>query len=309
MNLIPILPNAPPAPGRRPRLAPALRGALVGAGAGLGVMLALGLVGLLVFQPARTNILLLGLDRRPEEKTFVSRTDSLILATVDPARPYVGLLSIPRDLYVTLPDGSQNRINTAHFFAEANEAGTGPAAAMQVVRQNFGVDVHGYVRVDFTGFVRIVDAAGGLDLDVPHPLIDYEYPTDDYGVTTVEFQAGPQHFDGARALAYARLRHGSSDLQRAERQQLVIQAFIQRLLQPGAWVRLPAILAAVRASVATDLTPLQIVRLAPTILRAPLAHRVLEPPLVEPYTTPAGGSVLLPVWSQINPVLMEMFGQ
>ena len=91
---------------------------------------------------------------------------------------------------------------------------------MQTVRSNFGVDVHHYARIDFAGFVKIIDAVGGIDIDAPHPLIDYEYPTDDYGATTVEFAAGPQHMDGECALAYARIRHGSSDFQRAGRQLL-----------------------------------------------------------------------------------------
>ena len=157
-----------------------------------------------------------------------------------------------------------------------------------------------------------MDAVGGIDLDVPRPLIDYEYPTADYGVTTVEFAAGPQHMDGERALIYARIRHGSSDFQRAERQQLVIQALLRRGLQPSAWPRWPALLAALRAAAETDLSPLEVVRLAPTLLRAGLTgldQRVLQGELVTPYTTPNGGSALLPVWSEINPVLLEMFGQ
>lgn len=316
---IPMTPDtAPTAAAGRPPLRPAppgraaVRGGLLGLALGLAAAAGLAAIGLLAFPPARTNILLLGLDRRPEETTFVSRTDTMILASVDARRGYVGMLSIPRDLYVTLPDGGQGRINTAHFFAEAAEAGTGPAAAMETVRANFGVDVHAYVRVDFDGFVRIVDSVGGIDLDAPHPLVDYEYPTADYGVTVVEFPAGPQHLDGERALIYARIRHGSSDLQRAERQQLVLRALLLRVLEPSAWPRLPALAAALRSAASTDLTPLDLVRLAPSLLRAGQAgldQRVLVPPMVEPYTTPSGGSVLLPVWPEINPVLLEMFGQ
>ena len=273
-----------------------------------------------LFPPPRTNILLLGLDRRPDEKTYVSRTDTMILMTINPAQrtsesrpgPYVGMLSIPRDLFLTLPDGNQNRINTAHFFAEAEAPGSGPEAAMQTVRSNFGVDVPHYVRIDLVGFVKIVDAVGGIEVDVPNPLIDNEYPTYTYGVTTVEFAAGPQHMDGERALAYARIRHGSSDFQRAERQQLVIQALMARLMQPSAWGRLPALLGAIGSSVDTDLTPLELARLAPTVLRvgpSGLDRRVIEGDMVQPYTTEGGGAVQLPVWEKINPVLIEMFGQ
>jgi anionic cell wall polymer biosynthesis LytR-Cps2A-Psr (LCP) family protein len=183
---------------------------------------------------------------------------------------------------------------------------------MATVRSNFGVDVHHYVRIDLMGFVRIVDALGGIAIDVPGPLIDYEYPTYDYGTTVVEFEAGPQHMDGERALAYARIRHGSSDFQRAERQQLVIEAIFRRLLSPAAWVRLPLVMAAVGQSVDTDMNALQVLLLAPTLLRvgpSDLDRRVIQGEMVQPYTTDGGGSVQLPVWEEINPVLLEMFGQ
>src|SRR5512143_2909425 len=89
--------------------------------------------------PLRTNVLIMGIDR-PPEGTAISRTDTLILMTVAPLKPYVGMLSIPRDLWVKIPGVGENRINTAHFFAEAQQKGAGPAAAMQTIRQNFGVD-------------------------------------------------------------------------------------------------------------------------------------------------------------------------
>ena len=265
-----------------------------------------------MFPLERTNILILGVDRRPQETTYVTRTDTMILATVNPAQNYAGLLSIPRDLYVTLPDGSTGRINTAHFFAEAADTGSGPAAAVNTVRSNFGVDVHRFVRIDLVGFVAIVDAMGGVTVDVPNPLIDYEYPTYDYGTTTVAFEAGRQHMNGEQALAYARIRHGSSDFQRAERQQLVMASLMAQALKPTTWVRAPLIAAAVTEAVHTDLTVVDALRLAPTLLLVGpgnLDSRVIQDEMVQPTTTDGGASVLLPVWPAINPVLFEMFGQ
>src|SRR5207249_10590381 len=188
-------------------------------------------------------ILLLGLDHRPDEVTGAVRSDTMILATVNPQARYIGMLSIPRHLYVTQPLGGTDRINTAYFYGELYAPGTGPAMAMQVVGANFGVNLNHYARVDLAGFVNVIDGLGGIDLNVPDPLIDDEYPTYDYGTTTVEFTAGQQHMDGERALAYARIRHGSSDLQRAERQQRVIVAALQKLLSPLTWPRLPLVAA------------------------------------------------------------------
>jgi LCP family protein required for cell wall assembly len=307
--------SVPPRPRyrRRPRrLAAFVQGLLIGYGTG-GVLLVIMVISLvLFFPPRRTEILILGLDRRPSEKTTISRTDTMILVTVNPAANYAGMLSIPRDLYLTMPGGFLDRINDAYVYAEIDTPASGPAAAMQTVRTNFGVDVQRYMQVDLAGFVNIVDALGGIDLNVPQAIFDDAYPTYNYGTTTVSFAAGPQQMDGEQALAYARIRHGSSDLQRAERQQRVIQALFARLLRPAAWVRLPIILGALRISLATDLSPVDVLRLAPTLLRvgpANIEHVVIEGDMVEPYTTAGGADVLLPVWARINPVLLRMFGQ
>jgi LCP family protein required for cell wall assembly len=289
-----------------------LQGAVIGFVGGAVVMSLLAVGLFLIPPPPRANILFLGLDRRPDETSYATRSDTMILATVFPQGHYVGMLSIPRDLYVTQNDGSLDRINTAHFYGELALPGSGPAMAMHAVQSNFGVSVNRYVRVDLAGFVRIIDAMGGIDITVPDPLVDDEYPTYDYGTTTVVFDAGPQHMDGERALAYARIRHGSSDLQRAERQQVVIEAVFQRLLEPGAWPRLPLVAIAVQKSVDTDLSPLDVIRLAPTLLwvgPGNIDRRVIEGDMVEPYISDNGADVLLPVWDKINPVLREMFGQ
>lgn len=289
-----------------------IQGGVIGFVSGGVVMGLLAVALLLLAAPARMNILLLGIDRRPDEVSYTDRTDTMILATVYPQGRYVGMLSIPRDLWVKVPDGFTDRINTAHFYAEARAPGTGPAAAMAVVRSNFGVNVDRYVRVDLAGFVRIIDAMGGIDLNVPTPLVDTAYPTYDYGTTTVSFEAGPQHMDGERALAYARIRHGSSDLQRAGRQQLVIVAVYQRLMQPATWPLLPEVVVAVHDSVSTDLSVFDVARLALTLLwvgPTGIDRVVIEGKMVQPYVTAGGADVLLPVWAEINPVLMRMFGQ
>ncbi len=298
---------------RRPnQLAQFVQGYLIGFGAGAIGLCAFLAAFAILFPMGRTNVLVLGVDRRPQETTFVTRTDTLILTTVDPGSNYAGMLSIPRDLWVTLLNGSTGRINTAHFFAEAENTGSGPEATMNTVRSNFGVDVHRYVRIDLIGFVQVVDAMGGVTVDVPTPLIDYEYPTYDYGTTVVEFQAGQQHMNGEQALAYARIRHGSSDFQRAERQQLVVRALMAQMLSPEAWLRAPLIYAAVIDAVHTDMTLVDAVRMAPTLLLVGpggLDSRVMQDEMVQPITTDDGAAVLLPVWEATNPVLLEMFGQ
>ena len=114
----------------------------------------------------RVNVLFLGIDRRPSEKC-PCRTDTMMLATLDPKTLSAGLVTIPRDLYVPIPEVGENRINTANFYGEQYKyPGGGPALAKKAVEYNLGRRVHYYVLVDFGGFRRAIDALGGIDIDV-----------------------------------------------------------------------------------------------------------------------------------------------
>lgn len=306
-----IQPNAPQQPARGGGCGVFLRWYLFG----LLVWSVLGIVGLslvaIIIPSSPTNILIIGLDRRPGESN-IARSDTLILAHIDPATPAIAMLSMPRDLWVTLPDGGKNRINTAHRFAELAVEGSGPAAAMQTVATNFGIPVNLYVRIDFEGFIEIIDAIGGITIDVESTFIDYQYPTDDGGTMVVSFDSGTQHINGERALQYARIRHGSSDFVRAARQQQIISAFVERLLQPAAWTRIPALLTALGTAVDTNVDLITLVRSAPTVIWVGadgIKRTVIEGPMVEPFTSAGGAAVQLPVWEHINPILVTQFGK
>ncbi len=159
----------------------------------------------------RVSILLLGVDQRDDERRagVPSRSDTLVVVTADPVAKTGGVLSIPRDLWVSIPGGYQNnKINVAHFLGEMNKLpGGGPGLAKRTIEANFGIPTQYYVRANFRGFEMIIDALGGIDIDVPIHIIDRQYPTEDYGYITVEFFPGLQHMDGVRALQYARTRH------------------------------------------------------------------------------------------------------
>jgi LCP family protein required for cell wall assembly len=267
-------------------LPPALIGALLG--------LALSAYFLL---PLRTTVLLLGIDRAPAG-TDVSRSDTMILMTFLPARPYVGMLSIPRDLWVTIPGIGPNRINTAHFFAEASRTGTGPAAAERAVQDNLGVRVHGSVRVRFDAVRTLVDALGGVEVDLP--VAESGYP------------AGPHRLNGSQALSFVRDRMGSDDFFRMGRGQLFLRSIGMRMLDPRAWPGLIAALPRLAGSIDTDVPAWEWPRLALTLARVGwggIDARVLARDMVTPTTTSGGAQVLLPDWGRINPLLFEMFGQ
>jgi LCP family protein required for cell wall assembly len=191
------------------------------------------------------------------------RSDTLILARLDAAGHWVSLLSIPRDSQVELPDLGTTKINVAYGqgFARAEElygAGTRPeqggmALAAQTVEQLLnlrrrGMRVDYTAQVNFDGFAGVIDALGGITVDVPVPIVDEEYPTPDFGTMRVEFAPGAQRMDGARALIYARTRHADSDFGRAERQQQVLRAILhefQAKSWPGRVAAVPALLGSV----------------------------------------------------------------
>jgi len=147
-----------------------------------------------------------------------------------PLQGSVGMLSIPRDLWVTIPGYGENRINTAHYLGDKNGyPGGGPALAMKTVQYNLGVPVHFYVRVDFDGFRRIVDTLGGIDIEIPQTINDPKYPDENYGYDPFYIEAGLQHLDGDTALKYARTRAtAGADFARARRQQQVLFAIREK---------------------------------------------------------------------------------
>jgi polyisoprenyl-teichoic acid--peptidoglycan teichoic acid transferase len=258
----------------------------------------------------RVNILLMGLDtRQPGD----SRSDTLILVSVDPAAKTAALLSIPRDLWAPIPGYGSNRINAAYQFGETNNVpGGGPALVSRTVEQNFGVPVHYFAQVDFQGFRRIVDALGGVTVDVQRPLIDNEYPAD-YGFAyqRVYIPAGLQHMDGRTALQYVRSRHADSDLGRNERQQAVLLALREEGTQLSILSKLDTILSQLKGALRTDLSITQVGSLAKLAQNIP-HDKVQQLSLAEPMISQGsvdGADVLLPHWDLIRPAVSKLLGQ
>lgn len=179
----------------------------------------------------RVTILLLGLDYRDwEGGSNYSRSDTMILLTLDPISLNAGILSVPRDLWVAIPGFSHGKINTAHYLGDAYKLpGGGPGLAVKTVEQFLGVPIHYYARIDFGAFVRFIDEIGGVKIDVPEPItIDLRGSGSGSKKT---LQPGVQVLPGEWALAYARARYTrGGDFDRAERQQQVILAIRDRIL-------------------------------------------------------------------------------
>jgi LCP family protein required for cell wall assembly len=289
-----------PRPGQPPRRIPVAprRRRLWGPGCaplllvGLFV-LALGLVYLLF--PTRTTLLLIGVDYA-EDGSATGRSDTLMIAQVEPLQPRIALLSIPRDLWVTIPGYGENRINTAHFFAESTQPGSGPAAVRQTVRQNFGVDAPYYVRVKFGGFVGVVEAMGGVDITLTEPAAGYE--------------PGTYHLKGRKALSFVRARYGSDDFHRMGNGQLMLRAMFKTMLNPLKWWRIPAIIRAGLRAVDTNLPIWEWPRAGFALLRlgpSGIDSRIITREMTSPYVTPEGAQVLLPDWGQIKQLVNSLF--
>lgn len=207
------------------------------------------------------TVLLLGLDRRANDGD-VARSDTMVVARLDPAHQRVALLSLPRDLWVPIPNVGWGKLNSAYFLGA--EDGQGPALARNTISSLLGIPIDYTAVVDFTGFRSLIDAVDGITVDVPKEIYDDRYPTEDYGYTVAHFMPGPQHMNAEQALMYSRVRHADSDFERMRRQQEVILAVARRVRERGVLRNLfeiSKLTAAVQPYVRTDMPPALALRL------------------------------------------------
>jgi LCP family protein required for cell wall assembly len=254
----------------------------------------------------RVNILLMGLDTREENNT---RSDTLILVSIDPANKTVGMMSIPRDLWVQIPGYGENRINAAYQFGLSDGVpGGGPGLVEATVEQNLGIPVHYFAEIDFQGFVRVVDALDGIVVDVPRPLLDNEYPAENFAFMRIYIPSGLQQMDGRTALQYVRSRHADSDLSRNQRQQGVLLALKQKGLQLNIITKLDNLLTQLQGAVKTDLSLSQAGSLGQLAQQIP-AGSIRSYSITADMTSPGnvnGAEVLIPDWAQIRAQVRAM---
>jgi LCP family protein required for cell wall assembly len=213
---------------------------------------------------SRANLLVMGLDYRDWESYDVPRTDTMILLSLDPASRSIGILSIPRDLWVPIPGFDMSKINQAYRLGEVYETpGGGPGLAIETVEGLLGMQIDYYAQIDFTAFESFIDELGGITITVPEAIeVD---PLGDHNTQVLE--PGEQTLPGYLALAYARARNTpGSDFDRAERQQQVILAIRNRILSaemlPTLATNSPALYQSLSSGVRTNLTLMQVIRMA-----------------------------------------------
>lgn len=204
------------------------------------------------------TVLVIGLDRRPGE-TGASRTDTILLVRIDPRHDRAAYLSIPRDsmMQVPSPDGSwsRDRINTAYVYNySSKDPSAAPDALRETIEHNLGIKVDHYVIFDHYNSKRVIDAMGGVDIDNPVAFGQDDYSEDDIHVVPQYFAQGRIHLDGYQAVAYGRIREGSTDFDRIQRQQRVAAALMDKAASPFSIFRMPATYRAYRGAVKTDMS-------------------------------------------------------
>jgi len=212
----------------------------------------------------RLNVLLIGSDRRPGEGSY--NTDTLIVASVDPASGQVAMFSLPRDTTgIPLAGPARSFFGTTWnrkinaLFQQARARPDlfpgGKLSGYQALKDTlgglYGLQIQYFVEVDFGGFTQVVDALGGVTVNVQLPVVDDYYPGDK-GALRVYIPTGVQHMTGAEALIYARSRHGSDDFDRAARQQRVILSLRQQADFATLLQRLPELVQSTKKAVKTD---------------------------------------------------------
>ena len=188
------------------------------------------------------HVMILGVDERKDD---VGRSDTLMVATVDPEKGTASLLSIPRDTRVAIEGAGYDKINAAYAYG-------GYALTKKTLEQLLDVPMDYYILIDVHAFERIIDALDGIDIDVEKRMY-YEDPWDDDGGLVIDIYPGMQHMTGEKAIEYVRYRDMEGDIGRIRRQQRFMRAVLQKVTTPEIFAKLPEIVSEVAKSVKTDL--------------------------------------------------------
>ncbi len=246
-----------------------------------------------------TNILVLGADREPGWPNW--RTDVIMIVALDAESGEAGVISLPRDLFLEqIPNHDPNRINVVDYLGEQDDpGGGGPALLGSLIEEHMGIPIDHYVRFDFASFQEVVDALGGVDVEVDCPFTGY---LRDYG-GWLRLEPGVHHLSGNQALIYVRDRQLSGgDLDRARRQQRFVWSVRNQVISKDMVRRLPALYSALSDSVDTDLSLINTLRIAKVAVDLDLEDIhgfVVVPPEMVTEGWRYGMSVFIPDWDVI----------
>ena len=262
-----------------------------------------------------TNILLLGED---DDAGGVSRTDTMIVVSINSRDKTASMLSLPRDLYVHVPGWTMGRLNQAQPVGQGRGHPEGGIGALKdTILYNFGIPINYYARVNFDGFVQIVDALGGLEMTINCSLTDWRLispeldPQDEENWEKFTLDQGVQQMDGDLALWYARSRLSTSDFDRNLRQQQVLRAILNTGVDLGMVTEVPALWGAFQDTVETDMDIgriLQLAAIAPAVRANGIQSLHFVNGDVYPWTIPdTPSTVYLPNWESAQFTVQRLF--
>jgi LCP family protein required for cell wall assembly len=224
-----------------------------------------------------------------------------MVVSLDPQAGTATLFSVPRDLYVFIPGWRMERVNTADPHG-------GFDVAAQTILYNFGIPVHNYARMNFAGFMNLIDSLGGISVEVT------DYLNDQCGGIWYSYGPGSYNMDGFTALCYVRMRYGSSDFDRLRRQQEVLQAIFRKVLTLDGLRRVPDLYEQYRSIVETDISLTEALALIPLAAQlaedgSRISRLTIDPTMAAAWRVPyTGAAVLLPDRIKIDAMLRIKFG-
>lgn len=253
------------------------------------------------------NVLLMGIDYTDDRR--MARSDTVMIASVNPDVPSVSLVSIPRDLQVRIPGKGEDRINTVSEYGYLMDyPGGGPSFLAAVLRKNFGIKIDHYARIDINGFIKAIDALGGIDVLVECEMKDpYFKVTGPGGKVIDSVQPGIMRMNSAQAMFYARSRYSTTDFDRARRQQRILKAILAKAKSANLFNNLPALIGTVQENFDTDLGLVDapvFIDIARRLTDVAVKQRVVTHPVVESYLRRDGAQVLRPTKDTI-PYIVE----
>lgn len=202
-----------------------------------------------IASPRTTEIMVMGVDPRTED---TGRSDTLLLVSLDTGAKKASIFSIPRDTRVEMAQGAYEKINHAYAYG-------GHEYTKTLLEKLLATSLDGYVLVDIRAFERMIDAVGGVDIDVEKRMY-YEDPWDEDGGLVIDLEPGEQHLDGQHAMQYVRFRDEEGDIGRVARQQKFLQALLDRVASPEVIPRLGTIVNELTTVIKTDIETGDLVR-------------------------------------------------
>ena len=272
------------------------------------------------------NILLIGADQRPKQGFF--NTDTLIVVSIDPVSKQVAMFSLPRDTVdVPIPPGPARNVFGSSYSGKINSwfstirnrsdlySGTnttrGYNGLKAILGGLYGLDIKYFVEVNFQGFMKVVDALGGVTVNVQVPVSDDRYPGIAGQLERVYIPSGIQHMDGLQALRYARSRHSSNDFDRGQRQQRLLLSLREQADPQVLIPHLTDLVSALKSAVRTDIPVSQLddlLGLASSVDTKDIRSYVFAPPFYQTeFPNSSRGYIIVPNVPKIRTAVKNAF--